>query len=70
MNTSSIPKDRLGLTLDNLKKSGGVKEAVLLSTCNRLEVYARPEKNYAHSIHVISEFLYSLSDADAQAGSL
>src|ERR1044071_5577632 len=66
----AIPMDRLGPALDELKKSGKLKEAVVLSTCNRIEVYARPEKDSRQSIHTISGFLHSLYNSPSLKNSL
>lgn len=35
----SVPADRLGLLLAHLRSVAGLEEAVVLSTCNRLEIY-------------------------------
>ncbi len=59
----SIPADQLGQALADLKKEGGIKEAVLLSTCNRLEVYARPESELNDSRKAVSKFFHKLYNA-------
>jgi glutamyl-tRNA reductase len=39
----AIATAELGAALDRLVKGAGAREAVLLSTCNRMEVYVRPD---------------------------
>lgn len=52
----TIPKSRLKGALDHLKTKGELKESVVLSTCNRLEIYARPEKNRQEAFSAINQF--------------
>ena len=56
----AIPQDRLGSALDELKNEGSIKEAVLLSTCNRLEVYTRLESDVQLSVNTVSKFFHKL----------
>ena len=52
----AIPGDRARLALHEIVKREHVAEAVLLSTCNRTEVYARGTK-FHPAVQEISEFL-------------
>jgi len=57
----AIPADRLGQSLDALKNLGELKETVVLSTCNRLEIYACPisdRQKTKLSIHSFIKDLY------------
>lgn len=40
----ALPPSQLGETLARLTEKGHVREAVILSTCNRFEIYARPSE--------------------------
>jgi len=50
----AFPKDELGQALERVKQDAGLGEAMILSTCNRVEVYGRSEKNTARAV---AEFL-------------
>jgi glutamyl-tRNA reductase len=50
----AFPKDELGRALERVKQDAGLGEAMILSTCNRVEVYGRSEKNTARAV---AEFL-------------
>ncbi len=56
----AIPQDRLGPALEELKNSGPIKEAVLLSTCNRVEVYTRLESDAAPSVKAVTKFFHKI----------
>ncbi len=63
----TVPKEELGSALDGLKSMGGVEEAVVLSTCNRLEIYARPAGAEAGGLKSIAHFLHrSYADANVK----
>ncbi|MFN0118846.1 MAG: glutamyl-tRNA reductase [Elusimicrobiota bacterium] len=53
----NIPLPQLGEALDRLKASPELSEAVILSTCNRLEVYARPVSEKTKTLESIAGFL-------------
>ena len=38
----AFPKERMGEALQRLRDEAGLEEAMILSTCNRVEVYGRP----------------------------
>ena len=40
----AFPKDELGRALERVRQEAGLGEAMILSTCNRVEVYGRSEK--------------------------
>ena len=50
----AFPKDELGEALERVKQDAGLGEAMILSTCNRVEVYGRSEKN---SVRAVADFL-------------
>lgn len=56
----AVPKDQLGAALDRLRSDPNIREAVVLSTCNRLEVYARPESDRAHTLASLGRFFEEL----------
>jgi glutamyl-tRNA reductase len=66
----TVPTARLGAALDHLKSTGELQEAVVLSTCNRLEVYARPINSSEKSFPVLSQFFQSLYPAASLAPAL
>ncbi len=49
-----MPKDELGEALERVRQDAGLGEAMILSTCNRVEVYGRSEKN---SVRAVADFL-------------
>jgi glutamyl-tRNA reductase len=74
----AFPRDRLGEALLRLRAETGAGEAMILSTCNRVEVYARQEdpgaadaleaflaRYHAHDGRELHPVLYHLVDADA-----
>src|SRR4051812_2607766 len=64
----TIPAPQLGPALDRLFQSKGLQEAVILSTCNRLEIYARPEAEHSRALDALREFFhrtYGAPDLDA-----
>jgi glutamyl-tRNA reductase len=58
----AIPAERLSGALHQLVALPGVQEAVLLSTCNRFEIYARTNGGVALAQSSITSFLQSLYD--------
>jgi glutamyl-tRNA reductase len=56
----SIPAAELGGVLQRLTVENDVKEAVVLSTCNRFEVYARPLADRALTVQGLRRFFQSL----------
>ncbi len=50
----AFPKHELGQALERVRKDAGLGEAMILSTCNRVEVYGRSEKPAVRSV---AEFL-------------
>ena len=55
----AFPEDRLGEALERAQEEGGLSEAMILSTCNRVEVYGRaPEPVAQH----VAEFLARFHD--------
>ncbi len=56
----TIPSHQLGDALDRLFKSQELKEAVILSTCNRLEIYARPEVDRPRALSATRAFFNDL----------
>lgn len=55
----AIPKERVREGLNNLNKYEGLDEAVILSTCNRSELYAVVESE--QDIKTLREFLFDLT---------
>jgi len=50
----AFPKDQLKAALEQVRKEAGLDEAMILSTCNRVEVYGRSE---AKATQALAEFL-------------
>ena len=55
----AFPADTVGHALRGLRERDGISEAVILSTCNRVEVYARSETGLRACEHV-TDFLAAL----------
>ncbi|OVE75278.1 glutamyl-tRNA reductase [bacterium F11] len=66
----TVPKEKLEQALVTLQSQVGVKEAVVLSTCNRLEVYAHPEKDPKQTFVSLSSFFKDLYKAPKLTSSL
>lgn len=63
----SIPEQRLAETLSYLRDKHEFKETVILSTCNRVEIYARPVENTKHTFSSLMRFyseFYQRNDLD------
>lgn len=56
----TIPHEQMGPSLDRLFSLGEFQEAVILSTCNRLEVYARPKQERSAALKAATQFFHSL----------
>lgn len=56
----AVPEERMGKLLADLKSSHELSEAVILSTCNRLEIYGKPAKDRAKSLESVRTFFNSL----------
>ena len=46
----AFPKDVLGVALERVRLEAGLDEAMILSTCNRVEVYGRSANNAARAV--------------------
>jgi glutamyl-tRNA reductase len=66
----SIPAAELGNALQRLVKAQEIQEAVILSTCNRLEVYARPASDRAAAVRSLRTFFQNVYDGLELAESL
>ncbi len=56
----TIPSAQLGGALDRLFNSKELQEAVIVSTCNRLEIYARPQSDRQRAILSLRQFFISM----------
>ncbi|MCB4756274.1 MAG: glutamyl-tRNA reductase [Elusimicrobia bacterium] len=56
----TVPTPRLDQALRQLSSLNGVKEVIVLSTCNRLEIYARPDITRRQTIDSIKKFFFDL----------
>jgi glutamyl-tRNA reductase len=50
----AFPKERMGEALERLREESGLAEAMILSTCNRVEIYGRAPESAAEPM---AEFL-------------
>ena len=66
----AVPGGRLGAALNELMGLRHVREAVVLSTCNRLEVYARPTSTRDAAVSDLRKFFLRLYDHPNLPGSL
>lgn len=62
----AIAPTALGKALDDLTRRAPLSEAVVVSTCNRTEVYARTER-YHPGVAAITEFLAGVASLDTAA---
>src|ERR1051325_6998580 len=53
---------RVPTVLENLRQSGIAQEAVILSTCNRVEIYAVTPLESSHAFESFREFLVGCHD--------
>lgn len=56
----TIPTEKIDPVLRELKSGRDLEEAVVLSTCNRLEIYGKPMHSCAGSVKAISSFLHNM----------
>lgn len=59
----AFPKDELGEALERVRQEAGLGEAMILSTCNRVEVYGRSEKSSARAV---ADFLARYHERDPE----
>lgn len=52
----SVPADELPAALDRLRGSPAIDEVLLLSTCNRTEVYVAPKGSVSQAAHAVDHF--------------
>ena len=55
----SVPADELPAALERLRGSPAIGEVVLLSTCNRTEVYVAPRGSVSQAAHAVDHFFAS-----------
>jgi glutamyl-tRNA reductase len=53
----AFPKERLAEALARAREVAGLEEAMILSTCNRVEVYGRPREDQAEAALAVEAFL-------------
>jgi len=58
----AFPEARVPAVLQSLRDSGVASEAVILSTCNRVEIYAVTNLEPPHSFAALRDFLVSCQD--------
>jgi glutamyl-tRNA reductase len=74
----AFPRDTMAETLLRLRAEAGLQEAMILSTCNRVEIYARSDQDAApdavaafvsafhrRPLEEVARLTYCLTDADA-----
>jgi glutamyl-tRNA reductase len=66
----TVPAERLNRALSDLRSAHELSEAVILSTCNRLEVYGRPQESRADSLKSVKKFFQTLYPGGAVTSSL
>jgi len=66
----TVPESRLAAALKELRATGEIKEVVILSTCNRLEIYARPSESPEKATAALVDFFQSLYRAVSLGGAL
>ncbi len=54
----AFPESRIPQALEHLRQSGLASEAVILSTCNRVEIYAATDSNNAESFQRLCHFFF------------
>jgi glutamyl-tRNA reductase len=55
----AFPESRIPASLQSLRQAGIAEEAVILSTCNRVEIYAASQLDTAKACSALHEFLVS-----------
>ncbi|MCG6926265.1 MAG: glutamyl-tRNA reductase [Acidobacteria bacterium] len=55
----AFPRERMGEALERLREESGLAEAMILSTCNRVEIYGRAPESAAEPV---AEFLAGFHD--------
>ena len=63
----AVPRERIAEALHRLKAEAGLAEAMLLSTCNRVEVYGRAEESRAVALTAALAALHARSPSDLEA---
>jgi len=53
----AFPESRIPEALERLRQSGLAREAVILSTCNRVEIYAATDSNNEDAFHALRHFM-------------
>lgn len=66
----TIPAHQLAESLDRLTATKELQEAVILSTCNRLEIYARPQYDRPRALDSTRQFFQGLYQHDGLSGAL
>lgn len=62
----AFPESKLTVALENLKLHHGFEESVILSTCNRVEIYGYAQRHPIESHDSVFEFIRSFHDLDSQ----
>lgn len=60
----AVPEAETAAVLDSLRDTAGLREAVLLSTCNRVEIYGAAE-NVASAMNAADDLLHGRAGEDA-----
>ena len=63
----AVPKERIAEALARLRAEAGLAEAMLLSTCNRVEVYGRSTEPAAAAVALTLAALHGRSLADLES---
>jgi glutamyl-tRNA reductase len=58
----ALAPERLAAALGRLKSASALQESVILSTCNRFEVYVRPSASAADALIAVEDFFAGLYD--------
>ncbi|MGA2657424.1 MAG: glutamyl-tRNA reductase [Verrucomicrobiota bacterium] len=58
----AFPESRIPASLHSLRQAGIAEEAVILSTCNRVEIYAASQLDAAKACGALQQFLVSCQD--------
>ena len=60
----AFPESRIPASLESLRQAGIAEEAVILSTCNRVEIYAASPHDGAKACRALQQFLVSCQNYD------